>query len=34
MATPYELLVGLALLRERKRKLDQAENHALEACRL
>lgn len=31
MATPYELLVGLALLRERKRQLDQAENHALEA---
>lgn len=31
MATPYELLLGLALLRERKRKLDQAEHSALEA---
>ena len=30
-ASPYELLVGLALLRERKRQLDQAENTTLEA---
>jgi len=31
MASPFDLLVGLALLREHKRLLDQAENSSLEA---